>query len=259
MRTRFLYLCKTILLCLIIIACALGILLFPNDVRNGASNGISYCLYTLVPSLFPFMVLSSFIIHSGISKFIGKLLQPVIQFLFYLPGSAGSVIIMSMIGGYPVGARGCMSLLEQGAITQKQAQRMLYFCVNAGPAFIISVVGSTLLQNALMGLLLFFSQIAAMLVIGITLGIIARFKKEPCHTVVSSERSSQSPLVESTLDAAKGLMNMSAFVIIFSAFLSLLHATGIAQGICQLLLRLHMPAPIAASIVSLLTEITADV
>ena len=45
MRTRFLYLCKTILLCLIIIACALGILLFPNDVRNGASNGISYCLY----------------------------------------------------------------------------------------------------------------------------------------------------------------------------------------------------------------------
>ena len=147
-----------------------------------------------------------------------------------------------------------MSLLEQGAITQKQAQRMLYFCVNAGPAFIISVVGSTLLQNALMGLLLFFSQIAAMLVIGITLGIIARFKKEPCHTVVSSERSSQSPLVESTLDAAKGLMNMSAFVIIFSAFLSLLHATGIAQGICQLLLRLHMPAPIAASIVSLLSS-----
>ena len=55
MRTRFLYLCKTILLCLIIIACALGILLFPNDVRNGASNGISYCLYTLVPSLFPFI------------------------------------------------------------------------------------------------------------------------------------------------------------------------------------------------------------
>ena len=201
MRTRLLYLCKTILLCLIIIACALGILLFPNDVRNGAANGISFCLYTLVPSLFPFMVLSSFIIHSGISKFIGKLLQPVIQFLFYLPGSAGSVIIMSMIGGYPVGARGCISLLEQGAITQKQAHRMLYFCVNAGPAFIISVVGGTLLQNALIGLLLFFSQIAAMMVIGITLGIIARFKKEPCHTVISSERSSQSPLVESTLDA----------------------------------------------------------
>lgn len=202
------------------------------------------------------MVLSSFIIHSGISKFIGKLLQPVIQFLFYLPGSAGSVIIMSMIGGYPVGARGCISLLEQGAITQKQAHRMLYFCVNAGPAFIISVVGGTLLQNALIGLLLFFSQIAAMLVIGITLGIIARFKKEPCHTVISSERSSQSPLVESTLDASKGLMNMSAFVILFSAFLSLLHATEIAQGLCQLLLRLHIPTPMAASIVSLLTEIT---
>lgn len=257
MRTRLLYLCKTILLCLIMISCALGILLFPNDVRNGAANGISYCLYTLVPSLFPFMVLSSFMIHSGISKFIGKLLQPVIHFLFYLPGSAGSVILMSMIGGYPVGARGCMSLLEQGTITQKQAQRMLYFCVNAGPAFIISVVGSALLQNTLIGILLFFSQIAAMLIIGITLGIAARLKKEPCHSVSSSECSSQSPLVESTLDASKGLMNMSAFVILFSAFLSLLRATGIAQGICQLLLQLHIPAPIAASLVSLLIEITS--
>ena len=169
---------------MIIIACALGILLFPNDVRNGASNGISYCLYTLVPSLFPFMVLSSFIIHSGISKFIGKLLQPVIQFLFYLPGSAGSVIIMSMIGGYPVGARGCMSLLEQGAITQKQAQRMLYFCVNAGPAFIISVVGSTLLQNALMGLCCFSLKLQPCWSSVLPLALSHRFKKNLVITVV---------------------------------------------------------------------------
>ena len=45
MRTRFLYLCKTILLCLIIIACALGILLFPNDVRNGASVYGTFLFY----------------------------------------------------------------------------------------------------------------------------------------------------------------------------------------------------------------------
>ncbi|MFR1213696.1 MAG: hypothetical protein ACLSCV_02000 [Acutalibacteraceae bacterium] len=181
----------------------------------------------------------------------------MIQFLFYLPGSAGSGDYYEHDWRISCRCTGCMSLLEQGAITQKQAQRM-YFCVNAGPAFIISVVGGALLQNALIGLLLFFSQIAAMLVIGITLGIIARLK-ESLHTVTSSEYSSQSPLVESTLDASKGLMNMSAFVILFSAFLSLLHATGIAQGICQLLLRLHISAPIAASIVSLLTESPADV
>ena len=54
-------------------------------------------------------------------------------------------------------------------------------CIVQACLLYTSVVGSTLLQNALMGLLLFFSQIAAMLVIGITLGIIARFKKEPCH------------------------------------------------------------------------------
>ncbi len=210
--------CKTILLCLIIIACALGILLFPNDVRNGASNGISYCLYTLVPSLFPFMVLSSFIIHSGISKFIGKLLQPVIQFLFYLPGSAGSVIIMSMIGGYPVGARGCMSLLEQGAITQKQAQRMLYFLRQCRTCLYYQCSRQYIAAKCTDGTLLFFLSNCSH----------AGHRYYPWHYRTIQKRTLSYcsifrtffpiPLVESTLDAAKGLMNMSAFVIIFSAF-----------------------------------------
>lgn len=256
MRTRLLYLCKSILLCIIIIFFALGILLFPNGVKDGAVNGINYCLYTLIPSLFPFMVLSAFVIKSGISNLLGKLLQPITKFLFYLPGSAGSVIIMSMVGGYPIGARGCMSLLEQGAITQKQAQRMLCFCVNAGPAFIISVVGGVLLQNALMGLLLFLSQVAAMLAIGIVLGMIARIRKEECKTFVITEHPSGSPLVESTLDASHGLLNMCSFVVLFTAILSLLRATGIAQWICQMLLHLHLPASISASLLSLVTEIT---
>ncbi len=257
MRLRIFFLCKTVFLCLCVTACALGILLFPNDVRGGAASGVSYCLYTLIPSLFPFMALSSFTIHSGLSNTIGKLLRPVIRFLFYLPGGAGSVIIMSMVGGYPVGARGCMSLLEQGVVTKQQAQRMLYFCVNAGPAFIISVVGGALLQSPRLGLLLFFSQIFAMLFIGAALGIAARLRKESCNTVPAAEqRRCPSPLVASALDACKGLMNMSAFVILFSALLSLLRAAGIAQGICQLLLRLHIPAPAAASLLSLLTEIT---
>ena len=120
----------------------------------------------------------------------------------------------------------------------------------------ISVVGGVLLQNALMGLLLFLSQVAAMLIIGITLGIIARIRKEECATFAVTEHPSGSPLEESTLDASRGLFSVCAFVVLFSAILSLLRATGIAQWVCQILLHLHLPASISATLLSLVTEIT---
>ncbi len=257
MDTRFLYLCKSILLCILTILCALGILLFPADVSKGALNGMNYCLYTLIPSLFPFMVLSSFIVNSRASYLLAKILHPITQFFFYLPGSAGAVIVMSMVGGYPIGARGCMSLLNQRVITQKQAQRMLCFCVNAGPAFIITVVGSVLFQNTLLGVLIFFSQIVAMLIIGITLGLTARLRQENFINATAAPACCDSPFVESTLDASRSLFNMCAFVILFSSLLSLLRSIGIAQGICRLLLQLQIPASISASLLSILTEITS--
>ena len=257
MHSRLFYLLKSTLLCLSVIAAALGILLFPAAVGGGAANGISYCLYTLAPSLFPFMALSAFMIHSGAANLFGKPFAPITKFLFRLPGCAGSVILLSMIGGYPVGARCCMLLLEQGAISQKQAQRMLYFCIGAGPAFIISAVGGALLQSLSAGLLLFAAQIAAMICIGIGLGIAARIKKEPMPVKTPAKRICQSPLVAAATDASAGILNMSIFVILFSAFLALLHTVGIAQAICKLLLTLHVPQPIAAALLPMTMEITA--
>lgn len=67
MRTRLLYLCKTILLCLIIIACALGILLFPNDVRNGRSQR-NQLLFIHIGAFFV-SVYGSFLFYSSIPVF----------------------------------------------------------------------------------------------------------------------------------------------------------------------------------------------
>ena len=92
---------------------------------QGAADGLLYCAQVLIPSLFPFMVLSSFVVNSGISAALSRILSPVTVHLFRLPGSAGVTILLSMFCGYPVGARGVRSLLSQRLITQQQAARML--------------------------------------------------------------------------------------------------------------------------------------
>ena len=103
--------------------------------------------------------------QSGLAQRAGHLLEPITKLLFRLPGAAGSAILMSLIGGYPVGARMTVQLLDAALITQKQAQRMLFFCVNSGPAFLISAVGSAMLRSRQAGLILCAALTASALLI----------------------------------------------------------------------------------------------
>lgn len=239
------------------IAASCGILFLPQAAAEGAGTGLSFCAKVLIPSLFPFMVLSSFVVKSGLSSFLSRPLRPITQHLFHLPGCAGATIVMALIGGYPSGARGIKALVEQGEITPKQGEQMLTFCVGAGPAFVISVVGTGLLGSAQAGIILFVSQIAASVLVGILSGRLSREShfSRPASSQISSVRFADA-LVESTADSTSGMLNMCAFVILFSTLLSLLRESGFAQVITQALLFLGVPSSAADSLIPILLEVT---
>ena len=236
-------------------ACAWGLLFFPASAADGAARGIGYCVNILIPSLFPFMVLSTYLVKSGISHTLGRLLGPATRLIFHLPGCAAATIFMSMIGGFPVGARGIAALYEQGSISDRQAARMLCFCVNAGPAFVISVVGAGLMRSAKAGALLLLAQIAAATVLGVFLGISARAGEEKAPAAPA--KACASPFITSTADAARGMLNMCSFVILFSVLISLLRETGAARVFCLFLLRLGLPPVLCGSLLSVLLEVTS--
>ncbi|QEY35830.1 sporulation protein [Caproiciproducens galactitolivorans] len=200
-------------------ACAL--LIFPAEAATGAKNGICYCLQILVPSLYPFMVLSVFIVKSGLSDKIGKIFEGPCRTVLKLPGSAAATILMSAVGGYPTGARGIASLYERGSLTEKQAARMLCFCVNAGPAFVISAVGAGFLRNARAGGILFASQLIASFFLSILCSIPAKNETVPRGTGKQRKTGMADALVLSAADAAHAMVGMCCFVILFAAFLNL--------------------------------------
>ncbi len=245
---------KYILLLLAATAAAWGLLVYPTAASEGGTRGLGYCLDILIPSLFPFMVLSTFLVKSGLSEKIGKVIEPVVRLLFHLPGCAGATILMSIIGGYPVGARGIAALYESGSITEKEAQRMLCFCVNAGPAFVISVVGSGLLGSPAAGVILFCAQITVSLLLGIVVGLFSR-KAKPAKRP-PPRRTSGPALIESASDAARGMTAMCTFVLLFAVLLSVLRESGFAQFFCATLLRMGVSAPTAACLLSILLEVT---
>ena len=185
------------------------IIIMPQASASGVITGLKFCSEILIPSLFPFMVLSSLIIKTGLSEKIGEIFSPIIKNLFHLPSCTAATIILSLIGGYPTGAIGVNELYRQKKITQKQAEQMLLFTVCAGPAFVLNAVCAQFSNNKIIGPIILTSQIISAIVLGIFSGL---FYKEATPNVEKKTKSYQNSLstalVKSCLDAATAMFNM---------------------------------------------------
>lgn len=111
---------------------------------NGATDGISLCLSTVIPSLFPFF-LFSILLNSTLTGTQLTILRPIGK-LLGVPKGAESLLLLGLIGGYPVGAQCIMEAYRNKRLSKQDAQRMLGFCSNAGPAFIFGM-GSCLFEQ----------------------------------------------------------------------------------------------------------------
>ena len=127
----------------------------PDAVTQGVTDGLKICFNVILPSLFPFMVLSAYIVKSEALSFFYKLFYPLTRFVLHQPLCTVPVVIMGLVGGFPVGAKMTFLLLEKGQITKNQAQRLCMFCVNGGPAFVITAVGVNMLASNKAGIIIF--------------------------------------------------------------------------------------------------------
>ena len=143
------------------IASAVAMLLIILDARTaltGASSGIDLCIKTVIPSLYPFFILSNLISTSLVGRNIAAL-RPLGR-LCGIPEGAESLMVLGFIGGYPVGARSIYQSYKSGVLRKEDAERMLGFCNNAGPAFIFGMVAS-LFSSPLIPWVLLASQIVS--------------------------------------------------------------------------------------------------
>lgn len=218
---------SSILLSVCLLAAATGLLLVPQEVSGAVRDGLSVCTNTLLPTLFPFMILSGIFVRSGLVQHIGNNAEKLMRTLFHLPGVCFSALLFGMIGGYPTGAKTVVSLYQSGSCSKNEAEHALAFCNNCGPGFLISGIGFGLFQNIRCGILLFAIHIVSAVFTGIVLA--------PPTKVVSTKKSSNTDsgnsisfcFVTSVTDAMASYLNLCAFVLCFSAILVLVECSGI--------------------------------
>ena len=189
------------------------ILIFPDVARDGIVRGLLICTNIIIPSLFPFMVCISVISKCNLSlKF--KLLDNIVNFLFGQNCVIFLTFVLSLIGGYPIGAKLINELITEKSIDQKSANIMLSYCVNAGPAFIISAIGCGVFNSQKTGIILYVAHVISSLFIA----IISRFslKKSCLYNNNIIKISNKNIFVSSIYDATKNIINICSFVIFFS-------------------------------------------
>lgn len=148
---------------------ALGMILLILDsstALNGASEGIELCLRTVIPSLFPFFVLSS-LLTGAIGDSSPKILHPLWRKLGIPPGSE-AILLTGLLGGYPIGAKCIADAVRQGRLNPLDGARMMAFCNNPGPAFIFGIAGS-MFDHPWTGWILWGIQVAGALAVALIL------------------------------------------------------------------------------------------
>lgn len=147
-------------------AAALGMMILILDSKTalqGASDGLSLCIRTVIPSLFPFFVLSG-ILTSTLTGRQFPFLRPLCR-LTGIPEGSESILITGLLGGYPVGAGCIAAAVKRGQLSRAEGQRMLGFCNNAGPSFLFGIAAS-LFPSRWMGWTLWGIHILSALLVG---------------------------------------------------------------------------------------------
>ncbi len=192
-------------------------LFFAKETVAAMLEGLSIGTLSVVPALFPFMVIAELLANSPTLSAFLKKRGSLFCALFSLPPVGMIPFFFGCLCGFPVGARATAQLLENKSITKKQAAKLLCFCNNTGPAFVIAGIGLGFLHSIQHGVLLYASQIIAALI----LGIVIRSKDDrvaPSEIAVPKSRSVADAIASSALAAVK----IIGFIAFFSVISTLL-------------------------------------
>ena len=206
-----------------VLCCFFALLLLPDVSAQAARDALELCAQTVIPSLFPFFVLSSLLIACGASELLSELLSPLMRPLFGLSGAGAAALALGLCGGYPVGARAAAELVESGSLSQDEGERLLAFCNNAGPGFLLGVCGAGVFSSSRAGAALYLIHVAAALCTGLLI-----CRALPPVPPGKSTHKTAKPMRFSTAfpaavqNALTGCLNVSAFVVFFTVLARLL-------------------------------------
>lgn len=215
--------------------------LFSAPAAEAAKKGLMLCAQVIIPSLLPFFVLSGLLSALGLSRALSRVASPLMQKLFAVSGAGAAAFLIGLTGGYPLGASTVAALYKRGEISEAEAKKLLCFCNNSGPAFIVGAAGSGIFGSAKAGLILYASHALAAAACGLLFSRRGDNRKavKAAAQAVKIQRVSEA-FPEAVSAAVRSTVMICGYVVFFSVLTGLLDALGIFSSLSGML-SLKMP------------------
>ena len=214
------------------------LLLRPQEAAQAVREGLALCAGTVIPSLFPFFVVVSLLLQLGLAETLQGLCGPFMGPLFRMRGVCALPLLAGLLGGYPAGARTAAELFQQGRLSRREAELLLGFCDNCGPAFLLGYVGAGVLGDARAGAYLYLIHVLSALLAGMVLCRLCPGRDPALPGGRTAARSVPVPqaLTAAGSGAVTATLNICAFVVLFRVLAALLPPVlpGAALGVLEM-------------------------
>ena len=200
------------------------------------------CYEIIIPSLFPFFVCSGLLIYSGFAEAVSGCARRIMRPLFNVAPSGAAAFVLGIISGFPLGAVCTKDLYKSGNLSKIEAERLLAFCNNSGPLFIIGTVGTAIYLKPVYGIMLYAIHICSSVIVGIIFKNYGKAQHNSPPTQINTNDVSIAKAIALSLDAAaRNIITVCFSVVFFStiaqALLDLLPLSpisdAIASGLCE--------------------------
>lgn len=219
---------KKISLSIVCIFIAIIILSEPQIVTSGIKKGIELSIYSVIPALFPFMLLTNYMISHDLCQCISYFFYPFLSKIFNISRNGCFAVLIGFTGGYPMGAKTINDLHKKQLISTHEAQYLCTFCNNCSLSFLLNYIIYTCLNNLSSDSILPVDTkriIAFVYLPAVIVGILNRLffkKKKKYKKTLSIEKTNtiSNSVVHSSIHS---ILNLCVYVICFSILVELIH------------------------------------
>ena len=199
---------------LLLITGLFWLLLDAADVHAAVKEGLELCANSAIPALFPFLAVSSLLIAVGFGEWMTQPLSGFMR-LYRIGGAGASALFLGLLGGYPVGAKTAAELYQERLVSRDEAERLLSFCNNSNPAFLINVLGLGVFHSLRIGVWLWLIHLLSALIAGLLVGRRGSGSpgtgRRPCARTTSFSAA----FVTAVRSALTAMLSICAFVVFF--------------------------------------------
>lgn len=240
-----------------IILVVLGLIVTrPSVYMDAALRGGELFLFKVFPALFPFFIITRLLTLLGVGNYLSKVLKKPLKYMYNTSPIGGYIFVLSIISGYPLGAKLIAEFRQNGNISDEDAKRIMPFTSTSGPLFILGTVGLKIIGDYKAGVLILISHLLG----AVLNGFVFRGKIYSESSVQTLDNKTVNNFFNDAVTSSiTAIMQVAASMIILNVFIVALEQVGAISIISNALVFLGIDEKISSGIVYGFVELTQGI